>query len=136
MARTDRTGRPTHMMEFLLLFAATLLVMVGFVLLQARLRIPRYRTERADLRDLLQDALAGRARTERWDLIIGIPVRHDEQLEAWRLRLVTLADQGRPGARKNNGISYCHFHPGERELLQRILQEMTYAERGLTRRSF
>lgn len=124
------------MLEFLLPFLVTLLLMGGFVLLQARLRVPRYRLEREDLRKLLQDAIAGQARIERWDLIIGMPVRHDEKLEGWRARLATLAEQGRPGCRKRDGVGYCHFHKDEQELLRRILQEMEFADAGPASRSF
>ncbi len=124
------------MIEFLLPFLVTLALMSGFVLLQSRLRVPRYRLEREDLRALLEDALAGRARIERWDLIIGMPVRHDEKLEQWRARLATLAEQGRPGCRNRDGVKYCHFLRAEQELLSRILQEMKFAESGPANRAF
>ncbi len=122
--------------EFLIMVVFSMLFMGGFFLLQGWLRVPRYRLERDEFRDLLVTALAGRVRIERWEMIIGMPVRHDEQLETWRNRLARMADSGRPGTRDCDGMRCCHFNTAEREQLQRILQEMDCVESGETERRF
>lgn len=123
-------------MEYAIALLATLLLIGGFIALQSVLRVPRYRLERHDFRELLEDALAGRARLERWEMIIGMPMRHDAQLETWRARLAELSARGRPGVRNDQDGAFCQFHERERQLIQRILQEMSAAERGATRRNF
>lgn len=123
------------MFEYLVVFLITLCVITASVLLHVRLSVPRYRIERADLRELLEQAIAGRAKVDRWELVTGITIRHDEQLATWQRRCREIGEQMNTPNRQS-GAPACRFPPTAIEALQAVLLEMDTAEDHMIERRF
>lgn len=123
-------------MEFLVAVLFTTALMIAFVALQSWLRVPRYRVEREDLRDLLEEALAGRARVERWDLLTGLLARHDARLCGWQQRCRAIAEEHMLPAARDTGVSLCRFSDPGLDALRRVRLEMDQAADQAARRDF
>ncbi len=123
-------------MEFLVAVLFTTALMIAFVGLQSWLRVPRYRVEREDLRELVEEAIAGQARVERWDLLTGLLARHDNRLCEWQQRCRAIADEHMLPAEKAAGLTLCRFSDRGIEALRRVRLEMDHAADRATRRDF
>ena len=79
-------------MAFLAAFAVTLVILC---LMAAALyfgRAPTYRPSRTEVLALLQGILDGTTTRQQWDLYVGMPLRHDPELEEIRLRCLVLQE--------------------------------------------
>lgn len=123
------------MLEYLLVFLITLVVITASVFLHLRLSVPRYRIERADLRELIEQAVAGQAKVDRWELVTGITIRHDTRLSEWQQRCQTPGEQMTP-QRDAQGTAICRFSASGIAALQEILKEMDAAEGHTIERRF
>ncbi|ANG64478.1 hypothetical protein A8C75_19720 [Marinobacterium aestuarii] len=88
-------------------------------------RAPTYRPSRAEILALLQGVLEGTTTWQRWDLYVGMPMRHDPELEAIRLRCLVLqeGDDNEPAA--GEGIDGYLFDRAGRERLRSIVDDLT-----------
>lgn len=77
-------------MEFLLTFLISLLLVVGLVVALTYGRAPTWRPERRAVLQLMQRLQDGTARSEEWELFIGIAALHDPELEEIRRRCVAV----------------------------------------------
>lgn len=66
------------------------LVFAGIVLVLLKVHTPRYRVEQSKVKTLLYDVVNGNATEDDWQIFIGIPILHDERLEAIRQRCIEL----------------------------------------------
>lgn len=78
------------MVEFLLIFAVTLVVLILIVVAMVFGKPLGYRPSRQSVLELLRGIDAGTTRQEAWDMFLGHPVSHDPELEAIRRELVML----------------------------------------------
>ncbi|MGJ7458650.1 hypothetical protein ACR80S_06845 [Halomonas sp. MA07-2] len=78
---------------FLLVFAVCLLIFGCMVALLLLSGTPRYRTEPAQLLELIDRALVSQVSETEWNTIIGYPIRHDETLDGIRRRAQRLVDE-------------------------------------------
>jgi len=111
-------------MEILPVFLVTLLVSLGVVLALTFGRAPTYRPTREQIVSLLEGVLDGSARQSHWDLFIGMPIQHDEALEAIRVECVTHHEglDGAPPARE--GLDGYIYDRAGRERIAAILQSL------------
>jgi hypothetical protein len=77
---------------FLLVFVVCLLIFGSVIALLLLSGTPRYRTEPAQLLDLIDRALDSQVNETEWNTIIGYPIRHDETLDGIRRRAQRLVD--------------------------------------------
>lgn len=77
-------------MELIPVFFVTLLFSLGLVLALSFGKAPTYRPDRDQVIQLLEELLDGSASVSKWDLFLGMPIQHDEALEAVRVKCVTL----------------------------------------------
>ena len=112
------------MLEILITFVFSLLVigLLGWVV--ARNPRSRYRPTRAEVVTLLQAVIDGEASQTQWDLFIGYPLYHDPELEQIRLRCMALT-QGDPDTEPmGSGIGAYLFNRAGREQLAEVLAEL------------
>ncbi|MCQ3829790.1 hypothetical protein HXX02_10070 [Microbulbifer elongatus] len=57
------------------------------------MRTPRFRMERAQFRQGLEDVIAGQADDNEWRVLTGYPMRHDPPLEALRLACLKIEEE-------------------------------------------
>jgi len=88
---------------FLLVFVVCLLIFGGMVALLLLSGTPRYRTEPAQLLDLIDRALQSQVGETEWNTIIGYPIRHDETLDGIRRRAQRLVDEHGSHGRVSRG---------------------------------
>lgn len=111
-------------MELLPVFFITLLFSLGLVLALSFGKAPTYRPSREQVVELLQAVLEGRARQSHWDLFIGMPIRHDEALEAVRVECVTLHEGLDGSAPAREGLDGYIYDRAGRERIADILQNL------------
>lgn len=111
-------------MELVPVFLVTLLFSLGLVLALTFGKAPTYRPSREQIVALLESVLEGTARQSHWDLFIGMPIQHDEALEAVRVQCVTLHEglDGSDPARE--GIDGYIYDRAGRERIASILQNL------------
>ena len=90
------------MLEFLLTFVVSFVLVAGLVLALMYGRPPSWRPDRKRVLSLMQEIQQGTARREEWEMFIGIAALHDPELEAIRRRCVALheGDDKHPPARE------------------------------------
>jgi|TARA_B110000503_G_C7073446_1_gene381832 hypothetical protein len=71
-------------MNFLLTLFFTFIFLALIFLVFVRVGTPVYRLEKQNLVSLLTLVVEGRATENDWQVFLGMPIRHDEQLEAIR----------------------------------------------------
>jgi hypothetical protein len=109
---------------FLAAFCVTLVLLC---LMAAALyfgRAPTYRPSRAEVLTLLQGVLDGTTTRQRWDLFVGMPLRHDPELEEIRLRCLVLqeGDDDTPAA--GEGVDEHLFDRAGRSRLRVIVDDL------------
>ncbi len=111
-------------MELLLVFVVTLLFSLGMVAALTFGKAPTYRPSREQVVELLEALLAGTAQQSRWDLFIGMPIQHDEALEAVRVQCVTLHEglDGSEPARE--GLDGYIYDRAGRDRIATILEDL------------
>lgn len=77
-------------MDYLATLALSVLVVGAVLAVLVRVRTPRYRLDRDNVLTLLDMVLEGRATENDWNVFVGIPIRHDPELEALRLRCLEI----------------------------------------------
>ena len=82
------------MAEFAIAAIGALALFAGLVLLLRRVRTPSYRLQPEAVLELLRDTLDGEPVGHRWQLFVGLPIRHEQLLEDVRQRCLELEDDG------------------------------------------
>ncbi|WP_043317729.1 hypothetical protein [Microbulbifer sp. HZ11] len=70
-------------------FAVFALIVWGLM----HMRTPRFRMERAQFQQGLEDVIAGQADDNEWRVLTGYPMRHDPPLEALRLECLKIEEE-------------------------------------------
>lgn len=111
-------------MELLLVFVITLIFSLGLVFALSFGKVPTYRPSRDQVVALLEGLLNGSATHSQWDLFIGMPIQHDEALEAVRVNCVILHEglDGSDPARE--GIDGYIYDRAGREKIAKILEDL------------
>lgn len=109
-------------MEFVAVFAVTLLIIVGLALALVFGRSPTYRPSRADILKLLQGVADDSARPEHWQLFLGMPILHDPALEEIRQLCVQIdeGDDDQPGAQPGLNI----YNRAGRERIGKVAEKL------------
>jgi len=109
-------------MNFLLTFGLTfLLILLAFVLF-IKFSPPVYRLEKKNILTLLTLVVEGQATENDWEVFLGLPIRHNDQLEAIRLLCCDISEREYIG-----GSGYLLTKKGIEEVKQ-ILTELAGAE--------
>lgn len=111
-------------MTFLAAFAITLVLLCLMAVALYFGRAPTYRPSRPEVLELLQGVLQGTTSRQRWDLFVGLPLRHDPELELIRLRCVVLqeGDEHEPAA--GEGVDSYLFDRAGRARLGKIVEDL------------
>ena len=80
-------------MNFIPTLLLTLLLITVALWVFMRIGLPVYRVERSNVVRLLDLVIAGRATASDWDVFIGMPIRHDPELDAVRKRCSEVAER-------------------------------------------
>ena len=75
-------------------FAIFALIVWGLM----HMRTPRFRMERAQFQQGLEDVITGQADDNEWRVLIGYPMRHDPPLEELRLECLKIEEDEYTGA--------------------------------------
>lgn len=109
-------------MSFLLTFILTfLLISLAFVLF-IKFSPPVYRLEKKNLLILLTLVVEGQATENDWEVFLGLPIRHNDELEAVRLHCCDISE------REYIGGSGCLLTKKGIEEVKQILTELAGAE--------
>ena len=111
-------------MEFLTVFALTLIVLVGLVLLLHFGRVPSYRPSKKAVRELLVGVLDGTVRSEAWEMFLGLPIARDEALEQIRRRCLQIHEGDGEQAAAGEGIDGYLYDRAGRERVAAVLAEL------------
>ncbi len=77
-------------MDYLATLALSVLIIGAALAVLMRVSTPRYRLDRDNVLTLLSMVLDGQATENDWNVFVGIPIRHDPELEALRLRCLEI----------------------------------------------
>lgn len=80
-------------MSFIPTLLITLLLVAGTLWVFIKMGSPVYRVEKINIIRLLELVIAGRATSKDWDVFIGVPIRHNPELDAIRKRCERIADR-------------------------------------------
>lgn len=111
-------------MTFLAAFAATLVLLCLMAVALYFGRAPTYRPSRPEILALLQGVLQGTTSRQRWDLFVGLPVRHDPELELIRLRCVVLQEGDEHESAAGEGVDIYLFDRAGRARLGKIVEDL------------
>ncbi|TLM76639.1 hypothetical protein ACONUD_11135 [Microbulbifer harenosus] len=75
-------------------FAIFALIIWGLM----HMRTPRFRMERAQFQQGLEDVIAGQADDNEWRVLISYPMRHDPPLEQLRLACIKIEEEEYTGS--------------------------------------
>ncbi|WP_305856414.1 hypothetical protein [Balneatrix alpica] len=110
----------TLLVSFLLTLVVILFTWWGF----SRMGVPSYRPSRSKVEELLQGLIDGYTSREEWELFIGMPIQHDPELEAIRVRCVALEEGDDQHPPYPHGINGYLYNRAGREAAKLILQEV------------
>lgn len=80
------------MLEFLLVFAVTFLVILGVTMALVFGKAPVYRPTKEEIQVLLTSLLDGTLAEQEWQFFLDMPIRHDAELETIRERCLQLQE--------------------------------------------
>lgn len=80
-------------MNFLLTFALTFLLVLVAIVFFINIAPPVYRLEKKNVETLLRLVVEGQATENDWEVFLGIPIRHNDQLEDIRLRCGEISER-------------------------------------------
>lgn len=80
-------------MNFLLTVFLTFIIVLIILLLFVRVGSPVYRLEKKNLIVLMKMVIEGRASENDWQVFLGYPLRHNDELEAVRLRCHEISER-------------------------------------------
>lgn len=89
------------MLELLVVFLVTALVLAGVALALVFGQAPVYRPTSESIQTLMTQLLEGEADEQQWQFFLDMPIRHDPELEALRLECAEMHEQF--GRRPRNG---------------------------------
>lgn len=115
------------MAEFLIAFVVSLLLIGGLVLALVYGRAPTWRPDRRKVLTLMQQLQTGEARRDEWEMLIGMPILHDPELETIRRQCVAIheGDGEHPPAGEGLG-DYLYDRAGRQRLaeVQKALEQL------------
>lgn len=79
--------------EFLVVFVVSLLVVGGVALAMLFGKSPVYQPTEESIEKLLTQMSEGEASVQEWSFFLEMPIRHDEKLEALRLKCAKLNEE-------------------------------------------
>ncbi len=106
-------------MNFLLTLFATFIFVLLILLVFMRVGTPVYRLEKKNLKALLTLMIEGHATENDWQVFLGMPIRHNDQLEDFRQRCLEINE------REYIGGSGCLLTEAGIEELKQLLEELT-----------
>tara|TARA_R110001592_G_scaffold309760_1_gene584216 strand:- start:54428 stop:54760 length:333 start_codon:yes stop_codon:yes gene_type:complete len=109
-------------MNFLLTLFFTFLIVLIVVICFVRIGTPVYRLETKNIIVLLTLVVEGKATENDWEVFLGVPIRHNEQLESIRLRCQGISEFEYIG-----GTGYLLTDKGIEDV-KKILAELTGAD--------
>jgi len=105
----------------------TFIVILSVLIVLIKVRTPRYQLQRDNIICLLIMVTEGKATENDWSVFTAIPLRHDEALEAVRLRCIEIEEREYTG---NARPPYLFSKKGIAEL--RVILEELQAEARLS----
>ena len=79
-------------MDFIITVALTFCVVMLALLVFRYVGLPVYRVEAVNIKALLESVLAETATIADWDVFVGMPIRHDPELDKIRQQCAMLAE--------------------------------------------
>ena len=107
-------------MNFIITVALTFVVVMLALLVFRYVGLPIYRVEAINIQRLLQSVLAETASTTDWDVFVGMPIRHDPELDKIRVQCAMLEAN-----EMTNDKGLVIFSPEGRRELQQILNQLS-----------
>ncbi len=80
-------------MTFLLTLLMTFIVVLVAIVVFVRIGTPVYQLKKHNVETLLTLVVAGEATDNDWQVFLGVPIRHNEHLEALRLRCCEISER-------------------------------------------
>ncbi|TNE93784.1 hypothetical protein [Porticoccus sp.] len=80
-------------MTFLLTLLLTFIVVLVAIVVFVRVGTPVYQLKKHNVETLLAMVVAGEATENDWQVFLGVPIRHNEQLEALRLACCEISER-------------------------------------------
>jgi hypothetical protein len=109
-------------MNFLITLFLTFLIVLVVVIFFVRIGTPVYRLEKKNIIVLLTLVVEGQATENDWEVFLGVPIRHNEQLEGIRLTCQGISELEYIG-----GTGYLLTEKGIEEV-KKILTELNEAD--------
>ncbi len=115
------------MAEFLIAFVVSLLLIGGMAVALIYGRAPTWRPDRQKVLALMQQLQTGEARRDEWEMLIGMPILHDPELEEIRRLCVAIheGDEEHPPA--SEGLdTYLYDRAGRQRFaeVQKTLEQL------------
>lgn len=81
------------MMNFLLTLFLTFLFVLFTIIFFIKIAPPVYRLEKNNIVALLNLVIEGKATENDWEVFLGVPIRHNDELESVRLRCSEISER-------------------------------------------
>ena len=113
-------------MDFIITVALTFCIVLLALLVFRYVGLPVYRVEAVNIKTLLESVLAETATIADWDVFVGMPIRHDPELDIIRQQCAMLAESA---LSERRGLVI--FNSRGREQLVQILDGLNTKLRAL-----
>ena len=80
-------------MNFLLTLFLTFLFVLFAIIFFIKIAPPVYRLEKSNIVALLKLVVEGKATDNDWEVFLGVPIRHNDELEAVRMRCSEISER-------------------------------------------
>jgi hypothetical protein len=112
------------MMNFLLTLFLTFLFVLFAIIFFIKIAPPVYRLEKTNIVALLNLVIEGKATDNDWEVFLGMPIRHNDELEAIRMRCSEISEREYIGGSSSIKSKHLLTEKGIEEV-KNLLAELT-----------
>lgn len=111
-------------MNFLLTLLLTFIFVLFAIVFFIKIAPPVYRLEKTNIVALLNLVIEGKATDNDWEVFLGVPIRHNDELEAVRMQCAEISEREYTGGSGLIKSGYLFTEKGIEEV-KAILAELT-----------
>lgn len=112
------------MMNFFLTLFLTFLVVLFAIIFFIKIAPPVYRLEKSNIVALLNLVVEGKATDNDWEVFLGVPIRHNDDLEVIRIRCSEISEREYIGGSGSIKSKHLLTEKGIEEV-KNLLEELT-----------
>ncbi|MBB6522749.1 hypothetical protein [Pseudoteredinibacter isoporae] len=107
-------------MEFLILIVLSTVILASVIVVLSLVKTPHYRLDALSVENFLLLVINGQATENDWSVFTSVPIRHNPELEAIRLRCVELEEHYYLGQTRSGHL----LSQAGIQVIEQLLQEL------------